>query len=356
MVRQNQATESLLYSFGSVSGDGAYPYAPLTSMRGALYGTTIYGGANNAGAVYSITASGSESVVHSFGSSADGANPTMGLTTSGYGVTNDGGAYNLGTIYRIGKNGKERVLHSFGSGSDGATPGGPLLAVAGTLYGTTANGGVNGDGTVFSITPSGTETVLYNFAGGSDGANPGAGLVSVKGTLYGTTTSGGTNNQGTVYSITTSGTETVLYRFKGGVDGFQPAAGLTKVGNALYGTTQKGGYPAGLGTVFKVTRSGKETVLHSFYGQPDGAGPGYGSLLLVNNVLYDTTISGGTTNNGAIYSITPEGDEAILHSFAGGTTDGRKPFSGLTNVGGVFYGTAFEGGANGIGIVYALTP
>ena len=355
-VRQNQAIEAVLYSFGSASNDGAYPEATLTSMRGALYGTTFFGGANNVGVVYSMSPSGSETVAHSFGSRRDGAHAAYGLTTAGYGVTTNGGAYNAGTVYRIAKGGKEKVLHSFGSGLDGANPGGALIAVAGTLYGTTSNGGTNGYGTVFSVTSSGTESVLYSFAGGTDGANPYAGLILVNGIFYGTTASGGTNNQGTVYSITTSGTEAVLYRFKGGVDGVQPEAGLTKVGNVLYGTTQKGGYPAGLGTVFKLTSSGKETVLHSFNGPPDGTNPGYGSLLLVNKVLYGTTIAGGTQSIGAIYSITPEGDEAILHSFAGGTSDGRKPFSGLTNVGGVFYGTTWEGGANGVGTVFAIAP
>jgi uncharacterized repeat protein (TIGR03803 family) len=45
------------------------------------------------------------------------------------------------------------VLHSFGSSGDGARPYAGLINVNGTLYGTTLEGGANGDGTIFSITP-----------------------------------------------------------------------------------------------------------------------------------------------------------------------------------------------------------
>src|SRR5208337_332406 len=66
-------------------------------------------------------------------------------------------------------------------------------------------------------------------------------------------------------------TESVLYSFQGGGDGAGPYAGLVldAQGN-LYGTTYAGGNPActlegpGCGTVFKVDTTGKETVLHSF--------------------------------------------------------------------------------------------
>jgi uncharacterized repeat protein (TIGR03803 family) len=131
--------------------------------------------------------------------------------------------------------------------------------VGGTLYGTTCNGGANGYGTVYKITTSGTESVLYSFAGSpSDGACPVAGLTNVGGTLYGTTCDGGANGgsgrpcggigatgYGTVYKITTSGTESVLHSFAGPPsDGLTPFGGLINVGGTLYGTT--------LGTVFSI--------------------------------------------------------------------------------------------------------
>ena len=157
------------------------------------------------------------------------------------------------------------MLHSFGGKGDGVLPRAGLTDLNGTLYGTTENGG-NGAcgstscGTVFSITTSGIETVLHNFAGGTDGAAPFDDLLDVNGTLYGTTEGGGTSNAGTVFSIKPSGKEAVLYSFKGGkTDGAHPWAGLTNVNGTLYGTTVNGGATAD-GTVFSITLSGKEAV------------------------------------------------------------------------------------------------
>ena len=107
--------------------------------------------------------------------------------------------------------------------------------------------------------------VLYSFKAGNDGRDPHAGtLIKVKGTLYGTTVYGGGPCRarcfgGTVFAITTSGNETVLHSFEvGSRDGKNPRSGLTDVMGTLYGTTVYGGVaPCYCGTVFKVTRSGE---------------------------------------------------------------------------------------------------
>jgi uncharacterized repeat protein (TIGR03803 family) len=354
-----QPTETVLYNFGSVSNDGRDPRSTPRYIRGALFGTTESGGTNDLGTVFSVTTSGSESVVHSFGSSNDGVGPDGGLTASGYGVTRSGGTYGYGTVYRILPSGSETVLYSFGgSRLDGFHPVDGLIELNGTLYGTTRYGGTHGVGTVYSISPFGEERVLYNFAGGSDGIGPGAVLTSVDGTLYGTTQFGGTNDAGTVFSVTTAGSETTLYSFKGGTaDGKRPRSGLTRVGSALYGFTSEGGTTNNYGTVFKVTLTGTETILHRFASGADGADPQYGRLLLVNGLLYGTTRQGGAHNTGTVYSITPQGAESVVYSFGtAGGSDGHYPFAGLTNVGGVLYGTTSQGGAHGLGTVFALTP
>ena len=125
----------------------------------------------------------------------------------------------------------------------------------GTLYGTTYKGGIHGLGTVFSIGTSGAEQVLHSFAGGSDGASPLAGLIDVHGTLYGTTTGlPGSSGDGTVFSISTTGTEHVLHNFGSSstYDGLFPFAGLISVNGTLYGTTIGGGAYGG-GAVFALT-------------------------------------------------------------------------------------------------------
>ena len=149
----------------------------------------------------------------------------------------------------------------------------PVLDKDGNLYGATGQGGTyHLYGTVFELTQSGTETVLHGFDdNGTDGYDTQAGVIrGEKGNLYGTTTYGGAYLGGTVFKLTPSGVETILYSFNDdGTDGYYPLNGVVpgKNGN-LYGTTYYGangcGSRYGCGTVFELTQSGTETVLHSF--------------------------------------------------------------------------------------------
>ncbi|HYL28257.1 MAG TPA: choice-of-anchor tandem repeat GloVer-containing protein, partial [Candidatus Nitrosotalea sp.] len=124
-----------------------------------------------------------------------------------------------------------------------------LLPVNGALYGTASQGGAHDAGTVFVVTTDGKGRTLHSFSNlyRDDGNLPQAGLTDVKGTLYGTTPSGGGCDVGTVYSITTTGVERVLHSFadgilcQGQIDGAIPTASLIDVNGLLYGTTEDGG-------------------------------------------------------------------------------------------------------------------
>jgi uncharacterized repeat protein (TIGR03803 family) len=216
-----------------------------------------------------------------------------------------------------------------------------------------------GDGAVFSVTPSGTEKVLHSFGGPGDGVAPEAGLVAMNGVLYGTTL-GGVNGTGTVFSITPSGTEKVLYSFgaRGSGDGQGPYAGLIAANGVLYGTTIGGG-ANNTGTVFSITPSGTEKVVYSFgaSGSGDGAYPQFDGVIAVNGVLYGTTIDGGANGNGVVFSVTPSGSETVLHSFgAYGSGDGANPQASLTLRAKTLYGTTSDGGATGQGAIFSLNP
>ena len=270
-----------------------------------------------------------------------------------------GGHVRRGDGFYRNKSGTERVLHSFSFNSgDGQKPYGTSVDVKGVLFGTTWDGGMSGDGTAFSITKSGKESVLHSFgSSGSDGVLPYAGLISNGGVLYGTTYGGGGLNYGTVFSITPSGKESVLYSFTGTPDGADPYSGLVNVKGKLYGTTQEAGNAGGEGTVFSITTSGKEAILHSFgpYFYGDGEEP-YANLLNVNGTFYGTTERGGKYNEGCVFTVTTSGKESVLYSFGGSNQDGEEPNAALTNVHGTLYGTTSMGGANGEGTVFAITP
>lgn len=387
--RTNSSSYKVLYSFG-VAPDGSNPVASLIEVSGKLYGTTAGGGSYTCGTyyygcgtVFSVSTGGSEKMLYAFDGGSEGGGPLARLVDVNgtlYGTTSYGGAHNDGTVFSVTTGGMETVLHSFSGRRDGAVPTGGLLALGDKLYGTTRAGGAHkirtGEGTVFTMTTGGTEKVLHRFSGapsgGADGERPFADLVDVGGKLYGTTAFGGKYGDGTVFTITKRGTEKVIYTFKGSPDGELPTTGLVDVGGTLYGTTAAGGAytscsrsgcravvcTGGCGTVYSITPSGHETVLHSFGNGADGIDP-LGSLVAVNGTLYGTTSEGGadtcTFGCGTVFSITTSGAENLVYSF-GSYPDGNSPRAGLLDVGGTLYGTTTFGGTYHNGTVFALTP
>ncbi|HET9343142.1 MAG TPA: choice-of-anchor tandem repeat GloVer-containing protein [Candidatus Eremiobacteraceae bacterium] len=346
-----------IYNFKG-SPDGSSPSGKLISVNGTLYGTTALGGTSSqAGTVFTVTTAGIENVIHVFGSAGDGAQPEAGLTSLDgtlYGTTSTDSNGGCGVVFSISPEGVENVIHQFFGSPDGCQPYAPVIAVNGRLFGTTEHGGAGSGryGTVYRVTTSGVEKVLHSFKKIPDGAIPTAGLVNVNGTLYGTTFSGGANSDGTVFTRTATGGVNVLYSFKGGSDGQYPAGGLVGLNGTLYGTTVSGG--VGNGTVFSITPAGVENVIYSFKGNPDGAVP-LGDLAVKSGLLYGVTLDGGNACRkcGTVFKITTTGVESVVHTFAG-RNDGKSPYGGLVNVGGKLYGTTLAGGAYSNGIVFVI--
>ena len=202
---------NIIYSFKGNS-DGSGPYGALLKVGGTLYGTTSGGGIYDAGTVFSLNPkTGSEAVVYSFKGNGDGDGPLSSLIGIGsklYGTTVDGGINNVGTVFSLDlKTGVETVVYSFKAGDDGAFPYAAVVDLSGVLYGTTYSGAAYSAGTIFAVNAkTGHESIVHSFGAGSDGNSPYSGLVDVGGTLYGTTHGGGDENCGggcgTVFSYT----------------------------------------------------------------------------------------------------------------------------------------------------------
>ena len=305
-----------------------------------------------------------DQTLYSFTSNSNDGNGAFGsLTSVGgmlYGTTNSGGAYSKGTVFSMNPvTHAETILYSF-SGGEGALPQAGLVydSATGKLYGTTSSGGSGYSGSVFAINLDGTGyQTLYSFSDtSSDGGRPEAGLIDVNGTLYGTTYAGGPDDEGTVFSINTqTHTETTLHCFRGSAgDGFEPFDNLVNVNGVLYGTTVKGG-SSNTGTVFSLNLdgSGYQTV-HSFQSSAGEGTYPVGGLTTVNNLLYGTTEAGGNKSGGTIFSLDPVSRQlTTVYQFTGGA-DGAAPYNTLINVNGILYGTTVAGGINSNGTVFSF--
>jgi uncharacterized repeat protein (TIGR03803 family) len=363
---------TVLHSFADYP-DGAYPLG-LGIANGRLYGTTQVGGVGK-GTVFSVNTDGTEfTVLHTFtagpnGTYADGAVPSAALLVLGgtlYGTTIGGGLNGAGTVFSVSSNGVFAVLYSFTGGAN--VPLGTLNLSGDTLYGTTQYGGVYtnqydaGDGMVFSVKVDGTAfTVLHSFTAfasaapyaNTDGGEPYGGLVVSGNTLYGTTALGGGGGSGTVFAINADGTGfTVLHTFTPAdltshfihtnTDGAVPETALILAGNTLYGTTAAGGR-FGAGTVFAINPDGTGfKVLHEF-GHGDGAYPST-PLALSGTTLY------GATAGGTLYAISTNGADFSVLPYA----SPPNPIGSMVVFSNTLYGTSANGGANGHGTVFSL--
>ncbi|HEV2300114.1 MAG TPA: choice-of-anchor tandem repeat GloVer-containing protein [Stellaceae bacterium] len=340
--------ETVLYNFCSLGSctDGALPVGTLLKdSLGDLYGTTAGGGANGEGTIFELipgTGGYSDSILYSFCSlanCADGRAPEWLIAPGNgelYGVTG-GDDLPLSTVFAFSASGGESVLHSFpfcrSHCLDGVDPTSVVFAT-GELYGSTCCGGAHlkrrrvglpVGGVVFKLSLDGGESILYNFCSVShcaDGNGPGPLLVGKRGRLYGVTSAGGAHGKGAVFMISRTGTEEVLYDFctlANCADGAEPSGGLVSDAHGnLYGITNSGGAPrkAG-GTVFELVRGDTggqstytERVLYSFSlcPFPEGAAScqPVGLAGDASGNLYGATMFGGGGVKGTVFKIDPQ--------------------------------------------------
>jgi uncharacterized repeat protein (TIGR03803 family) len=321
-------TNTILYNFTGGS-DGAGPGNSLAAdSQGNFYGTTSGGagsGCNGGGCgtIFKVTPKGKLTTLYTFqGPPTDvySVNGPLALDAQGniYG-TGDFGANSCnfslgcGAVFELSTSGSETILYNFTGAPDGMLPSGPIVISDAVLYGTTGGGGDvscpyndgYGCGVFYSVNlTNGGESVLYTFEAES-GASPQGLLADGKGNFYGDTLQGGTNGEyaGTLFKLTpgqSGWSESVLYNFGGTNDGWAPSPGLVldKAGN-IYGTTAASNRSNTYGTVFKISSSGEETILHNFTSgngrgrAPGGSNPASGVVSYDSGVLYGTAAQGG---------------------------------------------------------------
>ncbi len=395
---------------------GNFELSPLVEASdGNLYGVSAYGGVDSIGYVYKVSRStGQITHLHDFGGT-DGATPRGALVQGRdgflYGTTESGGRhqsdfcfagkfYNepgCGTLFRVSLDGRFQKLHDFYSEADGyqASPNtGVVQGRDGNLYGMAMRAFPSATTSMFKVANGGSVSVFHLFAeDDSEGYLAEAGLLLARdGNLYGTTSSFGaipgnpSGGCGTVFRAGTDGSFATLYVFTGGAsgiaDGCSPSSRLLQGRDGgLYGTTLYGGYvqghciAGGCGTVYRVSLSGQETVLHRFtataldgeYPQGDGVAQG------PDGTLYGATggnpygdgsgfvplcsVGGSTAFScGTLWKIDPQRRFSQLEVF--GASDGAYglfPHGSLILASdGNLYGNTIDGGGYGYGTVYRL--
>jgi uncharacterized repeat protein (TIGR03803 family) len=277
--------------------DGYMPLGNLVMAKdGTLYGTTSEGGAGSTtnffgGTIFRLAPNGTFTTLYSFcvqSGCPDGWSPNGLVQASNgnlYGTTTFGGTDDAGTVFEISPDGTFTTLYRFctaPSCPDGFAPNPLVPAADGDLYGTTTYGGdgAYGNGTIFKITLSGTLTTLYNFcvqSGCPDGEDPYGSLTqATNGDLYGVTLFGGaygsSSSGGTIFKVTPSGTQTTLYSFC--AENYcleSPAGGLVQANDGnLYGMGKGLSGATDYGGIYKITPGGDLTIIYDFGGNPEG--------------------------------------------------------------------------------------
>jgi uncharacterized repeat protein (TIGR03803 family) len=360
---------------------------------------------------YAASAQTERTIFHFNGTTTSGGpqgNLVADLAGNFYGTTWAGGSNNLGIVYEISPpvapatTWTQTILYNF-NGTDGdQSTAGLAIDAAGNLYGTTVYGGngpctvlavVIGCGVAFELSPpavpggSWTESVLYNFQYGSDSGAPRAALIfDHAGNLYGTASGSGFdntfNNAGSVFEISPptlpggSWSETTLFSFPLAIQGIWPFARLAfDASGNLYGTAYTGGNRScigalGCGVVFQLAPPSlpggdwTETVLHTFAGgNSDGGDPAGGVAVNPSGMVVGTTSkSGSSADGGTVFALRPPSTAGgawtyqTIHVF-GSTGDGADPRADVIwGAGRTIYGTTTAGGSLNNGVVFAITP
>jgi uncharacterized repeat protein (TIGR03803 family) len=383
VAQQDSPKEKVLVSFTAKSSVGNTPTGALTSDgAGNFYGVNGNGGVGG-GTVYEISPSAAGGwtlkLIYAFPASAGYPNALV-MDSSGnlYGTLYSGGTkictdgfgeYSCGAVYELSPNGSgewtEKTVWN-ASQTEGWRPYHLIMGPDGNLYGTTYWAGEGQSGTVFELQRTGgqwTHSILT-----AAGGLPDSLVFDKAGNLYGTNYYG-SEGGGTLFQLKKMNSgwqEVTLFDFNASGSGASGGYGVDGVilgsdGN-FYGTTDSGG--TGHGVVFELSptsgRAWQETVLYTFLnGGPyeSGANP-----LLVNSAgnLYGATYNGGPEGYGTVFQLTPSGNGAwsytLLHSFPSDATDGKNPDGLLVDAKGNVYGTTAGGGSAGLGTVFEITP
>jgi uncharacterized repeat protein (TIGR03803 family) len=336
-----------LYDFGSNPGDPEGPKGfVVQGTDGNFYGTAWSGATNGQGGVFSMTPAGAPTLLLSFINDTPGYGLSLHSDGNFYGVTQGKNPtctpkVDCGTLFSITPSGTYTLIHAFLGGPDGHDPlEPPIEGYFQNFFGTTTRGGFWDRGTGYSggrvvgnRGDAGPELTVFD---------PGPG---VSGLFFGISAD-------TVFEATALGKSSVVHNFG---EGFLPTALILGSDARLYGTTFYGGQAScnggfGCGIVFKINPDGVYAVVHRFTAT-EGRGP---TTLIEGSdgSLYGTTATDAVNNAGTIFKIAADGTFSVIHKFDQAT--GQNPTGLVQGTDGVLYGITQDGGSANGGVFFSL--
>jgi uncharacterized repeat protein (TIGR03803 family) len=292
------------YAANGGNANGGLVYA----SNGKLYGTTISGGANNAGVIYEYDRATSTFTKKIDMLSANGSIAYASMIEANnklYGVSNSGGTNNVGVVFEYDFSTNTYTKKIDLATASGSNPFGHMIesSINNKIYGLTRNGGTNAIGVLFEYDYStNTYTKKVDMVAAS-GQQPSGSLVEApNGKLYGMTQFGGANSQGVIFEYDVTGnTYTKKFDFVAGTStGTQPFGSLVLANDGnLYGLTRFGGNNS-LGTLFRYNYGTNSFTKMVDLSTTTGSSPNSSLVKAANNKLYAPLTAGGTNSVGTI--------------------------------------------------------
>jgi uncharacterized repeat protein (TIGR03803 family) len=325
-------------SFSKTTNEGWYPTGSLVyASNNKLYGMTAYGGISNQGVIFEIDPSTKIFAKKlDLNSTTTGGRPLGSLVEANhklYGLTSRGGDADQGTLFEYDLSTGNLTKKIDFDDDRGISPFGTLvLANNGRLYGVTSMGGEYNEGVLFEYDPANNTFVkkkdLYFGSGGY--VSFGGIIQADNGKFYGVTATGGQNDDGVIFEFDLV-TESVSakFHFNEFTSGSITKGNLMQASNGkLYGMTFSGGQAA-QGTLFEYDIvSGDFDKKIDFVGAVNGGSPINQLMELPNGKLIGATTNGGQSGSGILFEYDPSiGILVKKYDFKG--TMGSQPSGNL---------------------------
>ncbi len=328
----------------------------ITKAQSSIWATTLWGGAYNGGTIFSMNSNGTGFNTEFSFQPPDGYTPFGNLLQASngklYGTCYNGGSFASCTIFKYDPvTGNYIDVYDFDIIHGDFPLSGVLEAPNGKLYGAASSGGAHYNGVIYSLDlATDVYTDEYDLQSGTGGHPVGCPLL-VGNTLYGLNEWGGVYSKGVIYSFNIlTNTYTNLFDFDGALGAYGKGSLVLHPNGKLYGMTSEGGVND-LGVIFSYDPATDiYTKLLDFDGT-NGSNPEGSLLLSPSGAFYGMTKTGGTANNGVLFSFSVSNNSlTVWHHFNG--SDGSGPIGDLAIADNKLCGTTRFGGSGNVGVIF----